>query len=247
MTGTVAGASDSLTYTLANSGTEAETIVGTPLLIAKSNCTVTLKTAPAASIGVSGSTTAVISVTPVAAGAWSFTVAITDSDPTDNPYTWTVSGTAAASSGSALSVSRASTVIGPQGTDVVSGSLVATPDILTYVLTNDGIAAETTIGTPALGSLTNCTATLTTAPTGTLAVSASRLRRDFSAHHGESMVRYLNRIRVDRAKELLAHSPLSLRQIAGRCGFSSEQYLCAVFARLERMPPGAFRATRSPR
>jgi AraC-like DNA-binding protein len=81
----------------------------------------------------------------------------------------------------------------------------------------------------------------------TLAVSASRLRRDFSAHHGESMVRYLNRIRVDRAKELLAHSPLSLRQIAGRCGFSSEQYLCAVFARLERMPPGAFRATRSPR
>ena len=172
VTGTVAGASDSLTYTLANSGTEAETIVGTPLLIAKSNCTVTLKTAPAASIGVSGSTTAVISVTPVAAGAWSFTVAITDSDPTDNPYTWTVSGTAAASSGSALSVSRASTVIGPQGTDVVSGSLVATPDILTYVLTNDGIAAETTIGTPALGSLTNCTATLTTAPTGTLAVSA---------------------------------------------------------------------------
>jgi transcriptional regulator GlxA family with amidase domain len=61
------------------------------------------------------------------------------------------------------------------------------------------------------------------------------------------MVRHLARIRVDRAKELLAHSPLSLREIAARCGFASEQYLCAVFARLEGMPPGAFRAARGGR
>ena len=80
-----------------------------------------------------------------------------------------------------------------------------------------------------------------------LAVGTSRLRREFVAEHGESMVRHLARIRVDRAKELLAHSPLSLREIAARCGFASEQYLCAVFARLEGMPPGAFRAARSGR
>jgi hypothetical protein len=173
VTGSVAGGSDSLTYTLANGGTEAETIVGAPLLTAKSNCTVALKTAPAASIGVANSTTAVIAVTPVAAGAWSFTVAITDSDPTNNPYTWTASGTAGAAPGSALGVSRASTAIGPGGTDVVAGSLVATPALLTYVLTNNGTAAETAIGAPVLGGLTNCTATLTTAPAGSLAVGAS--------------------------------------------------------------------------
>jgi hypothetical protein len=173
VTGSVAGASDSLTYTLANNGTEAETIVGAPLLTAKSNCAVVLATAPAASIGVAGSTTAVIKVTPVAAGSWSFTVAITDADPTNNPYLWTVSGTAGAAPGAALGVSRASIAIAPGGSDAVAGSLVATPALLTYALTNNGTAAETAIGTPALGSFSNCTATLTTAPAGSLTVGAS--------------------------------------------------------------------------
>ncbi len=171
--GSVAGASDALTYTLANGGTESETIVGAPLLAATSNCTVSLTTAPAASIGVSGSTTAVIAVRPVAAGAWSFTVAITDSDPTSNPYSWTVTGSAGAAPGAALAVSRAGAAVGPGGSDAVSGSLVATAAILTYTLTDDGTAAETAIGTPALGGLANCTATLTSAPASSLAVGAS--------------------------------------------------------------------------
>lgn len=73
------------------------------------------------------------------------------------------------------------------------------------------------------------------------ALSPSTLRQRFAAHHGEPPLRYLTHIRVDRAKDLLAHSSLSLNEIAQACGFASDQYLCAVFRRVEGKAPGAFR------
>jgi AraC family transcriptional regulator, transcriptional activator of pobA len=75
-----------------------------------------------------------------------------------------------------------------------------------------------------------------------LAVSPAHLRQRFTAHHGIAPLRWLTRVRVERAKDLLAHSSLSLREVAAACGFSSEQYLCAVFQRLLGKAPGAFRA-----
>ena len=174
VTGSVAGASDSLTYTLANGGTEAETIVGAPLLTAKSNCAVVLTTAPAASIGVAGSTTAVITVTPVAAGSWSFTVAITDSDPTNNPYLWTVSGTAGAAPGAALAVSRARhrhRPGGPMRCGRIAGRDLGAPDLCSRPTTAP--RPRPSSAPRCWGSLSNCTATPTTAPAGSLAVGAS--------------------------------------------------------------------------
>ncbi len=76
----------------------------------------------------------------------------------------------------------------------------------------------------------------------TFALSPSTLRQRFTAQHGEPPLRYLTRIRVDRAKDLLAHSSLSLNEIAQACGFASDQYLCAVFRRVEGKAPGAFRS-----
>lgn len=78
-----------------------------------------------------------------------------------------------------------------------------------------------------------------------LDVGADHLRHVFRAHHGMPMVRFLNRLRIARAKELLAHSTLPLRDIAHQCGWRDEQYLCAVFKRLEGRPPGAFRIARA--
>lgn len=80
-----------------------------------------------------------------------------------------------------------------------------------------------------------------------LDVGADHLRHVFRTHHGQPMVRFLNRIRIERAKELLAHSTLPLRDIAHQCGWRNEQYLCAVFKRLEGRPPGAFRPARGER
>jgi AraC family transcriptional activator of pobA len=74
------------------------------------------------------------------------------------------------------------------------------------------------------------------------AVSPSHLRRRFLAWHGVPPVRWLIQLRIARAKDLLAHSSLSLREIAAACGFSSDQYLCAVFRRFEGKAPGAYRA-----
>ena len=74
------------------------------------------------------------------------------------------------------------------------------------------------------------------------AVSPSHLRQRFIAWHGVPPVRWLVQLRIERAKDLLAHSSLSLREIAAACGFSSDQYLCAVFRRLEGRAPGAYRS-----
>lgn len=75
----------------------------------------------------------------------------------------------------------------------------------------------------------------------TFALSPSTFRQRFTAHHGEPPLRYLTRVRVERAKDLLAHSSLSLKEIAQACGFASDQYLCAVFRRVEGKAPGSFR------
>ncbi|HEX3134589.1 MAG TPA: helix-turn-helix domain-containing protein [Planctomycetota bacterium] len=75
----------------------------------------------------------------------------------------------------------------------------------------------------------------------TFALSSSTLRQRFAAHHGEPPLRYLTRVRVERAKDLLAHSSLSLKEIAQACGFANDQYLCAVFRRVEGKAPGTFR------
>ncbi len=74
------------------------------------------------------------------------------------------------------------------------------------------------------------------------AVSPSHLRQRFIAWHGVPPVRWLIQLRIARAKDLLAHSSLSLREIAAACGFSSDQYLCAVFRRHEGRAPGTYRS-----
>ena len=47
--------------------------------------------------------------------------------------------------------------------------------------------------------------------------------------------------RVERAKELLAGSHLTVAQVASRCGFASQSRFTAAFRRLTRAAPGAWR------
>jgi AraC-like DNA-binding protein len=72
-------------------------------------------------------------------------------------------------------------------------------------------------------------------------LSPDHLRHCFQAIRGKSMVRYLNELRIDRARTLLVHSRLPLKQISAMCGFRDEYYFSTVFRRLTRTTPGRFR------
>lgn len=74
-----------------------------------------------------------------------------------------------------------------------------------------------------------------------LAVSHDHLRHVFLRHTGRSLVHCLLEVRIARARDLLAHSTLSLAAIADQCGFATARYLSTVFRRLTGVTPGEFR------
>ena len=88
-----------LTYTINNTGNAALTITNPVTIAGLVNCTATVTTPPAASVAAAGTTTLVITVTPTAAGAFSFTVSAVNNDADENPYNWTVSGTGTTTGG----------------------------------------------------------------------------------------------------------------------------------------------------
>ena len=66
--------------------------------------------------------------------------------------------------------------------------------------------------------------------------------RLFRLETGQSIIEYLNRVRVRQAKILLLDSDLTLSDIAEMTGFSSETYFFAVVRRLEGTTPAKIRA-----
>lgn len=74
-----------------------------------------------------------------------------------------------------------------------------------------------------------------------LGVSKGHLVRAFSAEIGTPPGKYLTRVRIDAAKELLSREEYSLEIIATLCGFSGANYLCKVFRRETGLSPAAWR------
>jgi AraC-like DNA-binding protein len=72
-------------------------------------------------------------------------------------------------------------------------------------------------------------------------ISPDHLRHIFRKQRGESLVGYLGKVRVARAKTLLKSSPFPLKQIAGLCGFRDEYYFSAAFRRIARLSPAQYR------
>ena len=72
-------------------------------------------------------------------------------------------------------------------------------------------------------------------------VSEDYLRHLFAERSGTSLIRAVTEARMDRAKELLVHSRLPLKEIASLCGFQTERYLSARFKKLTGQSPGTFR------
>jgi len=74
-------------------------------------------------------------------------------------------------------------------------------------------------------------------------IDASRreLERHFRRVLGRSVLTEIRRVRVERAKELLATTDLAMPAIARRCGFSTPQRLAIVFRQVTGLVPTAFR------
>lgn len=72
-------------------------------------------------------------------------------------------------------------------------------------------------------------------------LSANYLGERFRAETGVTVADYLNRLRVDRARELLADSTSSVTDIALSTGFDGASYFGKVFRRLTGHTPRAYR------
>lgn len=65
--------------------------------------------------------------------------------------------------------------------------------------------------------------------------------RAFRDATGEPPHQWLLRKRIERAKELLRFSDLSLAEVAAACGFADQSHLTRVFGRIEGATPGRWR------
>lgn len=71
--------------------------------------------------------------------------------------------------------------------------------------------------------------------------SPRHLARLFRIHTGSSPVKYINRLRIGLAQQLLANSRLSLDHVADRAGFGSARHLRRIWRQYSNIPPGRWR------
>jgi transcriptional regulator GlxA family with amidase domain len=74
-----------------------------------------------------------------------------------------------------------------------------------------------------------------------LRVSADKLERVFQSEVGIAPTSYYRQLRLRRAADLLAHSRLSVREVALACGFSNMSSFARAFRDFKGQPPSAMR------
>ena len=92
-----AGTATVISYTLANSGSAVLTISAGAVVSSPVNCTVGIAATPLSLVPAASTTSLAVLVIPSSAGAWSFAVSVASDDANENPYTWTITGTATGS------------------------------------------------------------------------------------------------------------------------------------------------------
>ena len=73
-------------------------------------------------------------------------------------------------------------------------------------------------------------------------VSVSYLSHAFKKVYGVGMTQYINQVRLEKAKELLIHSSLSVNEIARQTGFRDEKYFSRLFHQTVGCPPSQYRS-----
>ncbi|TVR67358.1 MAG: AraC family transcriptional regulator [Spirochaetaceae bacterium] len=72
-------------------------------------------------------------------------------------------------------------------------------------------------------------------------LSESNLIKLFRKNLGRTPIDYINQVRVNRAKELLLHTDLNVKEIAWETGFADQFYFSRVFKKMEGKSPRDFR------
>lgn len=75
-------------------------------------------------------------------------------------------------------------------------------------------------------------------------ISQGHLEKLFAREMGQTVVEYVNRIRVDRAMTLLERSALGVEHIARHVGFGSRQHFTRCFIQLTGIAPSRYRKSR---
>ena len=71
-------------------------------------------------------------------------------------------------------------------------------------------------------------------------VSRSSLQRRFVKCLGVTPKQYVNRLRINRAVDMLTEGQISIREVAYACGFDDEKYFSRVFKSAFGYPPSRF-------
>jgi len=74
-----------------------------------------------------------------------------------------------------------------------------------------------------------------------IGLSYSHVRKIFMDEVGESIIDYINNIRVKEAKELLIKTKLSIKNIATNLGYNNDQSFTRFFKKYEGITPGEYR------
>lgn len=75
-------------------------------------------------------------------------------------------------------------------------------------------------------------------------ISVCMLNRKFQRYLGKTLYQYLLELRINKIRDLLDGSNLSLDEIATRTGYGSKMALSLAFKRIVGIPPGKFRQER---
>lgn len=73
-----------------------------------------------------------------------------------------------------------------------------------------------------------------------IGISESHLRRSFRRETGMTVVDYITRYRIEKAKRLLETGQYVIGEIYEKVGFSTSQYFSIVFKRYEKISPGQY-------
>lgn len=71
--------------------------------------------------------------------------------------------------------------------------------------------------------------------------SESYISHIFKKSMNQNINQYINQVRIDKAKELIAETWCSFNEISGRCGFSDPNYFSSVFKRHTGLSPSKYK------
>ncbi len=75
-------------------------------------------------------------------------------------------------------------------------------------------------------------------------LSPSHFARAFRAAVGQPPHRYMVRLRIERARQLLEQTRLPVTEVASRCGFEQTTHFATMFRKVTGQSPRAYRAAR---